>query len=425
VLAASPALAVVSADAVDGDTVEISGDEDADVKTMSCAAGQAYVDGPGSLAIDCTDVAIVRVDAGEGADTVNLGGLTFSSFPELDHSTIEVADTSPDDVIGSQARDVVHADGEDTVNTGDGEDWVQGAGEAFGGPGADTLEDISGAVHAGDGDDRILDPGAQQIDGGDGYDTVLSDATNAAPQPVTLYISDVSLGPASGVGATTSGLEEYDITTTRGAQADTIDSTQFSGRVEVRTLDGADTIRGGPGWDVVDAGRGNDTIDPGGGADVVRGGDGDDTVQVRDGLPDVVDCGPGTDTVVADRADALAGCEHVDLPAPDTYPVLGEKKVPKGPRALFTFGSPVSGAAFECQLDAGPFLPCTSPYSVKTRKLKRGRHTLTVRAVQPSGNADPTPSSLRFKVVKKKKAKKHKARSGQAYRTVRSAEVNP
>jgi hypothetical protein len=105
--------------------------------------------------------------------------------------------------------------------------------------------------------------------------------------------------------------------------------------------------------------------------------------------------------------------------------VLGEKKVPKGPRALFTFGSPVSGAAFECQLDAGPFLPCTSPYSVKTRKLKRGRHTLTVRAVQPAGNADPTPSSLRFKVVKKKKTKRHKARSDQAYRTVRSGEVNP
>jgi len=139
----------------------------------------------------------------------------------------------------------------------------------------------------------------------------------------------------------------------------------------------------------------------------VLAGDGDDTISVRDGFGDVVECGPGTDTVTADRSDVLSGCENVSLPAPETDAVTGTTKVTKGQKAVFSFGSPVPGATFECQLDAGTYAPCASPYTVRTRHLRIGLHTLQVRAVQPAGNADPTPSSITFKVKKKKRHRAH------------------
>ena len=99
--------------------------------------------------------------------------------------------------------------------------------------------------------------------------------------------------------------------------------------------------------------------------------------------------GPGFDTVTADRVDVLSGCENVALPAPETSRIDGPKKVTKGTKAFFTFAASVASATFECQVDTGAFKPCASPFKVKTKKLKIGKHTLTVRAVQPAGNARP------------------------------------
>ncbi len=107
---------------------------------------------------------------------------------------------------------------------------------------------------------------------------------------------------------------------------------------------------------------------------------------------------PGNDTVTADRADVLSGCENVSLPAPETSRIDGPKKATKGTKAFFTFAASVASATFECQVDTGAFKPCASPFKVKTKKLKTGKHTLNVRAVQPAGNADPTPSTFTFKV---------------------------
>jgi hypothetical protein len=121
---------------------------------------------------------------------------------------------------------------------------------------------------------------------------------------------------------------------------------------------------------------------------------------------DVVNCGAGTDSVTADAADALSNCESVSLPAPpapETGKIAGPKKVTKGQKASFTFASPTAGATFECQVDKGAFKACASPFKVKTKKLKTGKHTLSVRAVQPAGNPDLTPSTFKFKVVAKKK----------------------
>jgi endonuclease/exonuclease/phosphatase family metal-dependent hydrolase len=58
--------------------------------------------------------------------------------------------------------------------------------------------------------------------------------------------------------------------------------------------------------------------------------------------------------------------------------------------AQFTFTSDTAGAVFECSVDGGDFASCTSPASPS---VEDGEHTFRVRAVDASGDADPTPAS--------------------------------
>jgi hypothetical protein len=115
-------------------------------------------------------------------------------------------------------------------------------------------------------------------------------------------------------------------------------------------------------------------------------------------------CGPrrdiGADEVVPAVAPALLDCA-----APDTG-VTGRKKVKskkKRARVSFTLTSTEAGSSFQCSLDGGPFATCSSPLFMKVR---RGSHTLTVRATDGSGNQDTTPAEFAFKVKKKKLPKK-------------------
>ena len=103
---------------------------------------------------------------------------------------------------------------------------------------------------------------------------------------------------------------------------------------------GNDTIFAGPGVDIVFGGSGDDTIfarakvdvaAPG--ADTVFAGPGNDTVFVRDGEPDVVSCGSGTDVVFADPTDVTRpSCErvHVGEPKPneDLTEEVGDETAP-------------------------------------------------------------------------------------------------
>jgi Ca2+-binding RTX toxin-like protein len=102
-------------------------------------------------------------------------------------------------------------------------------------------------------------------------------------------------------------------------RADSIVGT--AGADEIVGRAGNDTLIGDPanstGDDLIRGGAGNDAIsDPFDGADVdtIFGGKGNDTINVREGAsggdnPDIVDCGPGTDTVVVDPTDQRANCE--------------------------------------------------------------------------------------------------------------------
>ena len=58
--------------------------------------------------------------------------------------------------------------------------------------------------------------------------------------------------------------------------------------------------------------------------------------------------------------------------------------------AIFRFVSTIVHGSFECSLDDGPWLACTSPKTYSA--LVNGRHVLDVRAISPSGEEDPTPA---------------------------------
>jgi Ca2+-binding RTX toxin-like protein len=79
----------------------------------------------------------------------------------------------------------------------------------------------------------------------------------------------------------------------------------------------ADYVFAGAGNDVVRSGGGSDTINPGPGRDLVFAGTGSDHIIANDGERDVIDCGPGDDSVRADSFDVLRNCEHVGRFAPD------------------------------------------------------------------------------------------------------------
>jgi Ca2+-binding RTX toxin-like protein len=100
--------------------------------------------------------------------------------------------------------------------------------------------------------------------------------------------------------------------------------------ITVSAADGADsvtnttamrsTLSGGDGNDSLAGGSGNDILRGNKGVDTHAGGAGDDLIDARGDRGDVVSCGDGNDTVMADAADSIAlDCETVDrgvLPPP-------------------------------------------------------------------------------------------------------------
>lgn len=85
---------------------------------------------------------------------------------------------------------------------------------------------------------------------------------------------------------------------------------------------------------------------------------------------------------------------------PDTNITLKPHAQTKDRTPTFKFTATVSGATFRCSLDRKPFRTCRSPYTAPA--LKPGRHAFKVAAAA-GGLTDPSPASVSFKVVPKKK----------------------
>ncbi len=234
-----------------------------------------------------------------------------------------------------------------TFTGGDGNDSLTG------GPGADTLDggagndDVDGAggpdtVLGGAGDDilhgdHFENPAPDVIDGGPGTDVLQDDYasrfTDQHPD-VSITLGTGADDGRPGEGDDLRNVEQVIVSGggqligTDGpellkAPSTSVDPVTLDGKGGNDTLDGGggdDTITGGPGDDAINAGYGNDTIVGGPGRDVIHadltsGGCGpvwcdlpygNDTINVRDGEVDTVDCGFGTDSVIADPQDMIA-----------------------------------------------------------------------------------------------------------------------
>ncbi|HWM18157.1 MAG TPA: right-handed parallel beta-helix repeat-containing protein, partial [Ilumatobacteraceae bacterium] len=86
----------------------------------------------------------------------------------------------------------------------------------------------------------------------------------------------------------------------------------------------------------------------------------------------------------------------VDAPI-DTGITAGPPSVTGSTSANFEFASTEGGSTFECALDGGPWVACTSPRTVSGLGL--GSHTFAVRAIGPTGEVDATPATATWEVV--------------------------
>jgi hypothetical protein len=219
--------------------------------------------------------------------------------------------------------------GSSSVDGGAGNDEITGMNNPdvdittlIGGPDNDTLIG-NGAeqMFGGGGDDRLvgLVPADGKLDGEAGSDTAVVDLSTAPP-PATAGFTFIPTTNGLVFSTDTvsqavpwASIEILDLDLNDAPQ--TVDARKFSGRLLLRTRDGADTIYGTELGDQLDAGAGNDFIDGLGGADVLLGGPGFDRIQARDGTADSGDCGSDEDVLVADAIDTLIGCERIELPA--------------------------------------------------------------------------------------------------------------
>jgi len=91
-------------------------------------------------------------------------------------------------------------------------------------------------------------------------------------------------------------------------------------------------------------------------------------------------------------------------PGPQSAPNTTLKKKPRRKTAVhkakFRFVADQAGSTFQCKVDKKAFRRCRSPFK---RKVRAGRHTFKVRAVNPQGLVDPTPAVFHWRVGRVKK----------------------
>jgi RTX calcium-binding nonapeptide repeat (4 copies) len=220
------------------------------------------------------------IDLGDLADEANLtgNGLTYLS-----------GDEGNDTLMGSPDPDSEQAltgrEGDDRLFGREGSDFLEGgAGTDFleGGPGND-----SAGEEGGDGEDTI--------DLGPGLDSAVYESLAVPPEGWSFDL-------IAGTAMRTSPGPESDIL--RGAEDLSVGGDSDSGD---------DTVSGTEGANEISTGEGNDLIRPLGGFDTVFAEEGNDNIEAADGIGDRVDCGQGSDSLLADQLDVPVDCETVNV----------------------------------------------------------------------------------------------------------------
>ena len=92
------------------------------------------------------------------------------------------------------------------------------------------------------------------------------------------------------------------------------DLMSLAGADRLQGNSGHDLLQGGPGADVSIGNSGSDSLFDAQGSDRMLAGGGDDRIVVRDRRgDDVIDCGSGTDMVIADPGDRIAAAQHSNV----------------------------------------------------------------------------------------------------------------
>jgi hypothetical protein len=80
-----------------------------------------------------------------------------------------------------------------------------------------------------------------------------------------------------------------------------------------------------------------------------------------------------------------------DTTAPETTITSGPTGTTTDSTPTFAFSSSEAGSTFECRLDAGAYVACTSPKAYSG--LSTGSHSFSVRAKDAAGNVDASPAT--------------------------------
>lgn len=85
-----------------------------------------------------------------------------------------------------------------------------------------------------------------------------------------------------------------------------------------------------------------------------------------------------------------------DTSPPDTTITAAPSNPSNSSTASFSFTSTEAGSTFQCQIDGSGFSICTSPKAYSF--LGAGTHTFDVKAMDASGNSDPTPATFSWTI---------------------------
>jgi len=194
--------------------------------------------------------------------------------------------------------------------TGQGTDTLVSIESAIGSPFSDVLagDDGHNTLRGGGGDDRLVGRGGNDtLLGGEGSDTADYSRSSSG------VVVDLAAGTASGDGSDSLRSMENLVGSAHGdtllgdAGANSLNG--LSGGDIIRGRGENDVLRGGRGADQITGGGRNDelfggheadTLTGGAGTDLLFGGRGGDAFYTRDGEPDTVDGGDGSDDARAD-----------------------------------------------------------------------------------------------------------------------------
>jgi Ca2+-binding RTX toxin-like protein len=338
--------------------------------------------------------------------------LSVSGFPTTT-SVVMLGNEGEDTLTGSE--------GEDALVDGPGDDVVAGLG------GDDALPNNQGGdgLSAGPGNDLFVSDAVcegDNLDGGEGIDNANWANFNSA---VSLNLTTASASLLGPDGKPDCGSEP---------------PTELHNLEDIEGTDAGDSLIGD--------GSNNQLLGRGG-ADSYVAAAGDDSILANSGTPDpdpdlAIECGEGWDTAQIDfpanGPDPVpVACEDVEERAPNSFRPPGtppgpppaatptasaSTKAPKPakrarpdrkppntrllhrPRPVlftsrrrraisFAFAATERGSTFRCKLDRRPFRPCRSP---RLYRLKPGRHTFKVFAIDAAGNRDRTPAIVSLRI---------------------------